>query len=63
LLESYASAVKVDAAAAPRSRTKATPAARRLAREKGLDLSEVAASLGIEGVVDKAAVQRFMREG
>jgi pyruvate/2-oxoglutarate dehydrogenase complex dihydrolipoamide acyltransferase (E2) component len=62
LLESYSSAVKVDAAAVHRSRTKATPAARRLAREKRLDLSEVSASLGIEGVVDKAAVQRYIRE-
>ena len=62
LMKSYASSLDIEVAAAPRGRAKATPAARRLARQKGVDISDVATALGIEGVVDRKAVQRFMRE-
>jgi len=38
----------------------ASPAARRLARENGLDLGEVARRLGLEGRVSEGDVRRFM---
>jgi 2-oxoisovalerate dehydrogenase E2 component (dihydrolipoyl transacylase) len=38
----------------------ASPAARRLAREKGLDLSEVAAELGISGRLSAEDVRKFL---
>jgi pyruvate/2-oxoglutarate dehydrogenase complex dihydrolipoamide acyltransferase (E2) component len=62
LMESYASNLNVSVSAAPTGRVKATPAARRLARQKGIDLAEVTSALGIDGVVDKNAVQKFIRE-
>ena len=63
LMESYESDLKVEVPAEVRSRVKATPAARRLARKKGIDLSDVASELGLEGVVDRSAVERFLSRG
>lgn len=40
-------------------RVRATPAARRVAREQGISLEEVAAWLGTESLVDEIAVQRY----
>lgn len=62
LMESYTSALEIDAAAPSRSRSRATPAARRLARENDVDISEVASALGGDGVVDRSAVEKFLKE-
>ena len=42
------------------SRVRATPAARRLAKEHGIDLGEVKRSLGLEGIVREEDVRRFL---
>lgn len=39
---------------------RATPVARRVAREQGVSLEEVAAWLGAPGLVDETAVQRYL---
>ncbi len=41
-------------------RIPASPAARRLAREKGLELSDIAAGLGIDGQLSEGDVRRFL---
>ena len=46
--------------AARGSRVRATPAARRLAKEHGIDLGEVKRSLGLEGIVREEDVRRFL---
>ena len=46
----------------PQSAIEATPAARRLAREKGADLAEVVRKLGIAGRVSAEDVRRFLAE-
>jgi len=54
-------------AAAPEAsgdaRVRATPAARRLAREKGVALGEVAAALDLAGAVREEDVRRFLDAG
>ena len=42
---------------------RATPAARRLAREKGVALEEVKEKLGVEGLVREEHVRRFLEAG
>jgi pyruvate/2-oxoglutarate dehydrogenase complex dihydrolipoamide acyltransferase (E2) component len=44
----------------PQPAVQATPAARRLAREQGLDLAEVARKLGISGRVSADDVRRYL---
>jgi pyruvate/2-oxoglutarate dehydrogenase complex dihydrolipoamide acyltransferase (E2) component len=46
----------------PPSRIAASPAARRLAREQGVDLGAVASRLGISGQVAETDVRRFLAE-
>ncbi len=41
---------------------RATPAARRLAKESQADLAEIAAALGVEGPVKEEHVRKFMDE-
>ena len=41
---------------------RATPAARRLAREKGVSLEEVKEKLGVEGLVREEHVRRFLEK-
>ncbi|MFP3904815.1 MAG: biotin/lipoyl-containing protein [Armatimonadota bacterium] len=49
--------------AQPRSRVKAAPAARRLARENDVDLEDVAEWLGdVPGLISKADVQNYLQE-
>jgi len=43
-------------------RVRATPKARRLARQNGLDLEEIQRRTGVE-VVDEAAIKQFMERG
>ncbi|MHC4915679.1 MAG: biotin/lipoyl-containing protein [Planctomycetota bacterium] len=45
------------------SEIEASPAARRLAREKGVDLADVAGKLGISGRISAEDVNRFREEG
>ncbi len=45
-----------------RAKVPASPAARRLAREKGVDLAEVAARLGLSGPVSAEDVRKFLEE-
>ncbi len=59
LMESYVSGLE-DIAAAPRSRAKATPAARRLAGEEGIDISDIASSLDAGAIIDKDCVLKYM---
>ncbi len=42
---------------------RATPAARRLAREKGVALEEVKEKLGVEGLIREEHVRRFLEGG
>lgn len=42
------------------SRIRATPKARRLAKEQGVDLAEVKRSLGLEGMVREEDIKRFV---
>jgi pyruvate/2-oxoglutarate dehydrogenase complex dihydrolipoamide acyltransferase (E2) component len=42
---------------------RATPAARRLARERGVALEEVKEKLGVEGLVREEHVRRFLEAG
>ncbi len=46
----------------PKSKVPASPAARRLAREKNADLAEVAAKLGLSGPVSAEDVRKFLGE-
>ncbi len=62
LIESYASSADIQVSAARKDRARATPAARRLARLKGIDITKVSSALGIDGVVDKNAVHRYLKE-
>ena len=47
-------------ARAPEGRVRATPAARRVARENGIAIEDIAAALGLEGVVSEADVAAFL---
>lgn len=58
LMDSYLSSLQVDVQLPATPKVKATPAARRLAADKGVDLSEVAAAEG-DGIIDEDAVRRF----
>lgn len=62
LMKSLASSLDAEVYVAQAGRSKATPAARRLARQKGITIAAVSSALGIDGVVDKDAVQRYIRE-
>ena len=58
LLESLASALS--AGASQPEPIRATPAARRLAKEKGVDLSAVKAALGIAGAIKPDDITEFL---
>lgn len=60
LMNSYMSGLAEDIKAAPRSQVKATPAARRLALEEGIDISDIASSLDAGAIIDKDCVLKYM---
>lgn len=46
----------------PKGRTRATPVARRLAKEAGVELSVIAEAQGVDGVVKEEHVQAYLKD-